>query len=691
MDTPPPSGKAAAAFTGVDNTIAGTRDNVLAVVITPGIRTVPPRGSSGLLDVNFEFSDTHDSNFISPSGTLSDATPLGPYTVASHTIVFVVRSPEGFLFTGVANARGVLKWAMPYVSVETQFNFAQITEMSFRYVANVCNTTCDAPADMRLLITVAVKMTPSTASGLSTRATQTHLFSYVHVKQTSTKLSTASQYKDRVVPVFLSQRRFAADHDSTTPEFSYETKGHPIFPVFVVAPLAHAIIGPIISGVPQTKFSPETASATMMPPPSTGVIEPRYRIDMPKGVAPPKFYGIDHPSTPKDFLWSSYESALRSYIAPGVAVMAPSQLYTTIRGYLSNGYAELDVTEYEKSMGGESSRPTWTYDGLIKFVERRNHRSNQKTESTAAIKKLRMTKCTNYDLGTFRSLFSRHRRRGEIEDDRTLREHFFNGLHPEIQKKVLDVSATPPDPTAANVFHTGTATPYTLEDLEKEAEAQTNRYVLNQTLVRARTPVFPADEPRGKFQRTGKGGKGSYHATKGSKGKSSKGGKGGSKGAKGSTNSNFTAEERQKMGVGRNGVFARDGTPRTCNICNDPDHMSYDCPKAQSASYRTMWSQAVEPSRWPTADWDDPDYYDAQGGYYNEDGAYVDADYARYLADGGVDLNEHDAAVDEKSDDKADNTPTEKPSVHVATASKDDDCIDTVTAFLRDSARKSRS
>ena len=56
--------------------------------------------------------------------------------------------------------------------------------------------------------------------------------------------------------------------------------------------------------------------------------------------------------------------------------------------------------------------------------------------------------------------------------------------------------------------------------------------------------------------------------------------------------STFTKQERQSVGTGgKNGVF-RDGTPKTCNNCNSPDHLAHECTKGPMKLNKSQLSDA---------------------------------------------------------------------------------------------------
>jgi hypothetical protein len=195
--------------------------------------------------------------------------------------------------------------------------------------------------------------------------------------------------------------------------------------------------------------------------------------------------------------------------------------------------------------------------------------------------------------------FERLRITSKCVDDFMLRTYFFRGLNHQLKSNLLkDKASHPIDFTQQDCMHDGH--PWTLARLKALCAINVRHIVRGKEILgddsaRKRNSEA-ASETGGKNKKAKKGGdkNAKFHSTKGKSGKKGgKGSKGGTKGGPTTQSSGLFPKQKRIEAVkakhgqnateGANGLFA-DGTPKTCNSCNDPDHLAGDCPNGKAMS-----------------------------------------------------------------------------------------------------------
>ena len=346
-------------------------------------------------------------------------------------------------------------------------------------------------------------------------------------------------------------------------------------------------------------LSPTTIPSGMGASPTSAAsrLEPKVKIKEPKA-----YLGMEK-EREKDpsFTIITYFDGLDRYFA------STSHTEDTQYNFARSCFAEraLGTVKMYEDIHDSASR---TYETFKTHIIRTYYNPVVQAQERNRLQSLTMPSPLTYEkLTDFNSSFNTTARSASynlnsLGDDTTLRALYMSALDKGLCRILIDDKDFPSETILVQeCHHPKTSNPFTLNDLMQAALAaqrrrETNKLVMgHQSEKRKRE-----DEPD--THSKGKGGKKKFK--KGEKGKSSQS-------SSRTINSvedmqkakRFTKEQRiaaLKPGkTPKNGTFA-DGSPRTCNNCNSPDHFVDKCPqiskpvKAQFHALRTGNSEATE-------------------------------------------------------------------------------------------------
>ena len=329
-----------------------------------------------------------------------------------------------------------------------------------------------------------------------------------------------------------------------------------------------------------TTFAGAQASQSQTP----RSIQPQHRNNKMIG-RPASFYGLSHPKhadKPGEipFNFEDWEKHMLLFVG-STYLDTPTPMdikegYNFVCSVLL-GEANMYQSDFEKLHPFTQSH---TAHNLLSFVKSQCVKTSKYLTENEKLKELRIdTPATPDAWVKFTALFSSHSSRGGIDDDHVLRTHMLSSLSRTLLGELSDHVDTPITYSYPHPVLKDNSGPYTLAHMKKT--------LLEIILKNHNKFIQLQDHKRqqgdGKWQQvpTGKRGNEQQATTPRKKGKGDKG-KGGGKGGKGKPSSTvhyFTRDQRVNVKVGRNGPFA-DGTAKTCNNCNSPDHLALSCPKA---------------------------------------------------------------------------------------------------------------
>jgi hypothetical protein len=285
-------------------------------------------------------------------------------------------------------------------------------------------------------------------------------------------------------------------------------------------------------------------------------------------VKPNAFYGLTDSRTPKGFDFLTYDQQNVDYVN-SVANATDEERYL----FYASQYQATALAyrqEFEKLFVNVVDR---TVTNLSAFVR---PKVVPVTRSQDALNKLKVLKMksppTFQNFHAYRTDYETYKRDATLEDDYLARDIFLKGLSEQVRKQVITSEHCPPSIDTPECFQSNGVTRFLITDLIQLAETSVQRM---NALFRAGQKRNGPDDP------TVRDNKGAGKRSKGA----GKGGKGTYLQALTTDRQPTTPKPKHERGliVGRNGAF-RDGSPRTCNGCNSPDHLFHDCPGQKSSS-----------------------------------------------------------------------------------------------------------
>ena len=283
-------------------------------------------------------------------------------------------------------------------------------------------------------------------------------------------------------------------------------------------------------------------------------------------VKPNAFYGLTDSRTPKGFDFLTYDQQNIDYVNSVANATEEERYLFYASQYQATALAYRQ--EFEKLYVGVDDR---TVKNLSAFVRPQIVPATRAQDALNKLKALKMKSPPTFqNFHSYRTEFETHRRDATLEDDYLARDLFLKGLTEPVRKQVITSELCPPSiDTPTCIQHDG-VTPFLVADLVQLTEISVQRM---NALFRA-NQKRPASEDT--VMRDNKGGKRQ-------KGGGGKGGKGAQMHAV-VNNRPITPFPKHERGttVGKNGAF-RDGSPRTCNGCNSPDHLFHDCTRQRTS------------------------------------------------------------------------------------------------------------
>ena len=288
--------------------------------------------------------------------------------------------------------------------------------------------------------------------------------------------------------------------------------------------------------------------------PSSGV---KNTLGTYKPIPPDKFYGFDHAKTPADFDWKEYVDQTEVKLRQCVDA---DQKYAAFRDlFVEDGFKY--VTEYEnklKEMPGISK----TFEGLRDLVQSYSPLATRRSKAQAEFDKLKMGDNTEEAYVKFQREFGNLTTRIGGYTDQSKRKEFCKRINATLLNRVVNHDKCPeiPDDLDPVVPDTSPPVSFTYEKLADLAMScvrknQSLKHLRNDTVA---TPSgYTGTNPK-RIKREQKRLKRAQTAK---------------------MEAMYTEAERAKVQVGKNGTFRVDGTVKTCNNCNSPDHLASDCPK----------------------------------------------------------------------------------------------------------------
>jgi len=305
---------------------------------------------------------------------------------------------------------------------------------------------------------------------------------------------------------------------------------------------------------PNTRF---LALPSPTPTPTPGLVPGSVppRLGAYKPTPADKFYGFDHPNTPANFDWKEYveqtETKLRQNTDPDQKYMAFKDLF------VEDAYKY--VTEYEAEVPDGDPK---TFEGLRDLVQTKSPLATREAKNRHEFDRLVMGDNTEEGYVRFQRDFGSLVTRIGGYTDQMKREQFCKKLSPALLKRIVDNDKCPEVPYVATCFvpDTDPPVPFTYDKLTDLAsrlsrKGQSLKTFRSDTPTTSRNQGNPMGPKRLKreMRRMKRQGTAKMEAM-------------------------YTEAERAKIPEGKNGTFKRDGTVKTCNNCNSPDHLASDCP-----------------------------------------------------------------------------------------------------------------
>ena len=320
------------------------------------------------------------------------------------------------------------------------------------------------------------------------------------------------------------------------------------------------IISPDFEFLIDSEFVAEVAVSTVISSPG--------KLQIPK---PELWYGVYHKDNPSKLTYADWQRSVEKVLEYSREPEEQAYIFVT-RLLVGDAYSQ--VKEFEERT--DPADKTWR--NLLKYLAPLNVKIDVEEQAISNLKRTVMkdpTSIPNYY--AFRSSFENNRIKGNVSDDFTLRSHWIQNVTKDLREKILDGSEVPTDIQKTECLDKS-GVPYTYPKLLTHTDDCMKRIQQFFRIDQEASSRENLQTPDGKRKRT------DQHSSDGKK--SLKMSDADADGDKTSTKIRSKGE-RVKAGVGKNGTF-KDGTPKTCNGCNSPDHLLDACPRGNQASNRSQ-------------------------------------------------------------------------------------------------------
>ena len=294
------------------------------------------------------------------------------------------------------------------------------------------------------------------------------------------------------------------------------------------------------------------------------------------------FFGFDDKRTPAKFNFEDYADQIESNLQ---FCESPLEKYRLWRACFQE-----DAYTYIKAFEGLHP-PPFTFEMLKAYMLTLAPKVLTRETARDDLRKLKMLHFTEKSYLEFQRRFIQATAIIQGYDDNRLRVEFVDKLHPNLIARIVDNNKCPSDPKDVNVVVPDTNPPelFTIKHLQDLAidviRREATKSYAGEGNRKGRVSVF---DRLGETDSSGTGGTGK-RLSKADKKRARKAKNAAATGKDGGAtlNSAYTKEQRIKacantgkypQGHGKNGKF-NDGTPKTCNNCNSPDHLADKCDK----------------------------------------------------------------------------------------------------------------
>ena len=306
---------------------------------------------------------------------------------------------------------------------------------------------------------------------------------------------------------------------------------------------------------PDTVFKPDTSNGA----------DGQRLVKRPGPIkTPDAWYGIFHKENPKNLTfadWSSHVTVATEYYGDD-----EDHSYLYVKA-LMKGNALVSTVEYEllRSAAGQPR----TFRSLLEFLKPLNQKVEVKSSAVTKLENTTMKMphtTTNYY--SFKADFERNKNEGQIVDDHTLRKCWLQNIVTPLRIALYQRTDTPADMKDVNSFKPD-MTPYTYMDMLAHTDQEhAKQQALHRVNVEAGTQETAGKRKTGEEDVSGLSRRQQKRAKAQLRSNDSR-----------VFHSPFSAAERKpsaKLKEGSNGTF-NDGTIKTCNTCNSPDHLMGSC------------------------------------------------------------------------------------------------------------------